>query len=188
MDSALTTGSVKLCGDGPRILCSLLEWNVTSLSHWNTTKITCLHCQLREYHVIVCDELGRNGNQQSYIKLNAGFERGCIVVHRWYLYPPWLRCDLSIQTRLCVGRCERSCFEIYFFFKGAWRCNLCISCCIWLVAAECESLSVVTGQLTCLPEFSWDQHGIQLTEATCSGKIPFTHISLCSGFHYRALQ
>lgn len=50
------------------------------------------------------------------------------------------------------------------------------------VAADRGSLAVVTGHLACLPEFSWDQHGIRLTEATCSGKIPSTHISLCSAF------
>lgn len=38
-----------------------------------------------------------------------------------------------------------------------------------LAAADGERVAVVTGQLTCLPEFSWDQSGIQLTEATCSG-------------------
>lgn len=37
-----------------------------------------------------------------------------------------------------------------------------------LAAADGERVAVVTGQLTCLPEFSWDQSGIQLTEATCS--------------------
>lgn len=38
-----------------------------------------------------------------------------------------------------------------------------------LAAADGKRVAVVTGQLTCLPEFSWDQSGIQLTEATCSG-------------------
>lgn len=38
-------------------------------------------------------------------------------------------------------------------------------------AVDCEWAAVVTGQLTCLPEFSWDQPGIQLTEATCSGDV-----------------
>lgn len=38
-----------------------------------------------------------------------------------------------------------------------------------LAAADGQRVAVVTGQLTCLPEFSWDQSGIQRTEATCSG-------------------
>lgn len=114
----------------------------------------------------MCSELQANGNSPHDIKWRVPTAR--FRAHSWYLFQLWLKCEAPLPK---MARFRTSCVAAVFDsgFNQHEGVNLVFAAVVHrLAAADGERVAVVTGRLTCLPEFSWDQSGIRLTEATCS--------------------